>query len=338
MSGQSGEYCLSNEKAHDDNVKEWNEKIVNAKFKSGKAVQFTQQSFALSTMYPGLLMGLGNPHQSASVSKEIAEIKLGFTFDYVTGIPVIPGSTVKGVLRSAFLSGPEYIADITGLDSAKVKALEFEIFGDPHPYGRQHGFAHTEATGTDTFLDAVAVKAPVGSGRILGLENITPHDLSGLKEPNPLTLLKIIPEVTFLFRFIVLDGILTAEKKLELFKTIILDLGIGAKTNTGFGVMKTAAAEGEPKELILDLDSIPERTAAGNTPIQPLQVCNPGNNTSATVNTAAVPAGVPQDRTIKCKDCGKDFTFTARDQSFFKEKGYNDPVRCKECRDKKKNQ
>lgn len=43
------------------------------------------------------------------------------------------------------------------------------------------------------------------------------------------------------------------------------------------------------------------------------------------------------DKKIVCKDCGKEFIFTVGEQEFYEEKGFtNDPVRCKECRDKKK--
>lgn len=44
-----------------------------------------------------------------------------------------------------------------------------------------------------------------------------------------------------------------------------------------------------------------------------------------------------QDKTIVCKDCGQEFTFTARDQEFFAEKGFdNEPQRCRSCRDARK--
>lgn len=46
-----------------------------------------------------------------------------------------------------------------------------------------------------------------------------------------------------------------------------------------------------------------------------------------------------EDKTIVCKDCGKEFIFTAGEQEFFKEKGFeNDPVRCPECRKARKSQ
>ena len=44
------------------------------------------------------------------------------------------------------------------------------------------------------------------------------------------------------------------------------------------------------------------------------------------------------DKTLTCKDCGKEFVFTAGEQEFYDEKGFtNEPQRCKECRDARKN-
>ncbi len=43
------------------------------------------------------------------------------------------------------------------------------------------------------------------------------------------------------------------------------------------------------------------------------------------------------DKTLVCRDCGNEFTFTASEQEFFAEKGFtNEPQRCKACRDAKK--
>lgn len=44
------------------------------------------------------------------------------------------------------------------------------------------------------------------------------------------------------------------------------------------------------------------------------------------------------DLQLTCSDCGQDFTFTAADQSFFSERGYSTPKRCKPCRQAKKNE
>ena len=44
-----------------------------------------------------------------------------------------------------------------------------------------------------------------------------------------------------------------------------------------------------------------------------------------------------QDKTLVCRDCGKDFVWTASEQDFYKKKGFeNEPVRCPNCRALKK--
>lgn len=46
-----------------------------------------------------------------------------------------------------------------------------------------------------------------------------------------------------------------------------------------------------------------------------------------------------QDETIVCLDCGQEFTFTAGEQAFYKEKGLqNKPKRCPSCRMRRKQQ
>ncbi len=40
-----------------------------------------------------------------------------------------------------------------------------------------------------------------------------------------------------------------------------------------------------------------------------------------------------QDKTLTCRDCSREFTFTATEQEFFAQKGFtNEPGRCPECR------
>ena len=44
-----------------------------------------------------------------------------------------------------------------------------------------------------------------------------------------------------------------------------------------------------------------------------------------------------EDRVLKCKECGDDFVFTAGEQEFYNERGFqNEPQRCKKCRDSRK--
>lgn len=44
------------------------------------------------------------------------------------------------------------------------------------------------------------------------------------------------------------------------------------------------------------------------------------------------------DKTLTCKDCGAQFTFSASEQEFFAEKGFtNEPTRCPSCRAARRN-
>jgi CxxC-x17-CxxC domain-containing protein len=39
------------------------------------------------------------------------------------------------------------------------------------------------------------------------------------------------------------------------------------------------------------------------------------------------------DKTLKCRECGQDFVFTAGEQEFYQQKGLmNEPARCPNCR------
>ncbi len=44
-----------------------------------------------------------------------------------------------------------------------------------------------------------------------------------------------------------------------------------------------------------------------------------------------------QDKIITCRDCGAEFTFTAGEQEFYAQKGFNnEPTRCPSCRSARK--
>lgn len=189
-------------------------------------------NFELKTVYPGLLIGTGLPHGFGGKG----EAALGLTLDYVTGIPYIPASSVKGALRSAFVH-IDYIKEL--LKSADIDVADFEtsIFGSSHS-----DKSESKIQGSDIFFDAIITS----TGKILDTDNITSHrhnkDLLELAAPNPITMIRIRPDVTFKFQFQLTDYEkdeikITAEQKLGLFKQILIDLGIGAKTNVGYGTM-----------------------------------------------------------------------------------------------------
>jgi len=46
-----------------------------------------------------------------------------------------------------------------------------------------------------------------------------------------------------------------------------------------------------------------------------------------------------QDKKLTCRDCNKEFVWSAGEQKFFADKGFtNAPIRCTDCRKKKKSQ
>jgi CxxC-x17-CxxC domain-containing protein len=42
------------------------------------------------------------------------------------------------------------------------------------------------------------------------------------------------------------------------------------------------------------------------------------------------------DKTLQCRDCGSNFTFTEGEQEFYSSRGYTEPQRCPDCRAAKK--
>ena len=46
-----------------------------------------------------------------------------------------------------------------------------------------------------------------------------------------------------------------------------------------------------------------------------------------------------EDKTLVCKECGVEFLFSAQEQEFYAEKGFqNEPARCPDCRRARKQQ
>jgi CRISPR-associated protein Cmr6 len=194
----------------------------------------------LETTYPGLIVGTGYNHETSTED----EITIGFYFDHVSGLPVLPGSSVKGTLRAAFprrqldrtpsreadIRADLLLACLTQLGvpgewtKADIDELELDIFA-----GQQ-----------DVFLDAYPTKTDENH-RLLGPDFITPHGDNPLKNPTPLRMIKVLPQVGWRFDFRLFDTTLregigiTAGQKRDLFRLILLMFGVGAKTNVGYG-------------------------------------------------------------------------------------------------------
>ena len=227
------------------------------------------QILKFEVLYPGLITGIGLPHETGTDESEYTyndEYKLGMHFDYTYGIPVIYGSSVKGVLHSYF---QEYVGKLhivqngenkvlsyakgESLTAEQQKKLEREIFGsnidssddnDNMPVGNR-----------DIFFDAIPVQAapqgpkpkkdgkPIYPGGVLSDDYLCPHNENVFKDPIPIHFLRITPGVIIRFAFHLqdtcVDGIcFSADAKIELYKKVLTDVGIGAKTNVGYGRLK----------------------------------------------------------------------------------------------------
>ncbi|MFN0200545.1 MAG: type III-B CRISPR module RAMP protein Cmr6 [Bacteroidia bacterium] len=244
--------------------------------------------FVMKTTYPGFTTGLGINH---SIGVE-GEIKLGFAFDYTTGLPYLPASSVKGALRSAFWgqdakrleklmlkedktekekkaqkrleviveNKQKYLLQIAQElklnlnNNVQILALEEGVFGTSSEDNEDNIPRLDNAYKRDIFLDAYPCEVINGS-LFLDIDYITPHikkDEQGnvkagseFSQPIPIPFLKIRPNVKIQFQFLLqkteIENIAIEPKdKLELFKLILINLGIGAKTRVGYGRLKPA--------------------------------------------------------------------------------------------------
>ncbi len=226
----------------------------------------------LVTTYPGLFIGSGYTHETGSEG----ELKLGFFFDHTSGLPVLPGSSIKGVLRSVFpqfktsgenklsFSAPEaesvernkctYLAGLFGIENSPqlIHRLELSIFEGVDILKTERGQIGEDADSErktqyripkerDIFLDAFVSDSYNPGNKILGTDALTPHGENPLKNPIPLPFLKVLPGVVFTFTFRLNDSRLsetvtvTAGQKKQAFKALLLQFGVGAKTNVGYG-------------------------------------------------------------------------------------------------------
>jgi len=193
----------------------------------------THRNLELKIAYPGLVTGIGIEHETGSTG----EYKLGMQFDYTSGMPIIAGSSVKGILRTAFENEETFafFLELAGLDSkiaAKYKLLKDEIFKgnrDKKPISIYQ---------RDIFFDATIDKEN-SKGKFIDDDAITPHGNNPLKNPKPLAFIKIASGVIIRFHFkledSVVEGNFTKKVKESFFKTILTTIGIGAKTNVGYG-------------------------------------------------------------------------------------------------------
>lgn len=228
---------------HNDNLKEQSKFSIAQTIIPSLPNNVANCQFELATCYPGLITGIGISHSSGQKN----EAKLGLSFDHTTGLPFIPGSSVKGLLRSIF-PGPrkdnekercDFIREKIEKDLSddEIKRLWVDIFGSDNKDKDNH------IQGSDIFFDAFPIDSKNG---LLDLDYITPHTRSEFSEPTPIQFMRIKSEVTFRFSFkfsktkLSKNVTIMPDDKEKLFKEILTTVGIGAKTNVGYGQLKEA--------------------------------------------------------------------------------------------------
>lgn len=215
--------------------------------------------FQAHVNYPGLVVGMSNPVMS-SLKQELGKkecqnnnaFKTGFSFDYVTGLPYIPGSSIKGMLRASM---EKYKADIilwlqgrVGIepDDRLFKEMIYEIFGgENNEINNENIKNNANVLERDVFLDAIITDGV--NDEILKSDYMTPHP-SIFKNPIPIQILAIKPEVKLGFHFLLREKTIAnmnQGQRFALYKGLILDLGIGAKTNTGYGSLNEVEGKGK---------------------------------------------------------------------------------------------
>lgn len=214
----------------------FDQKLIAAKYKRWQKVidSFPHHKFFKASPEWRMVVGLG----------QTSILETSMTLDRITGIPIIPGSALKGVAASyAILSDPEISKLAYNPDTQKierVKAEENPKFKDI--------FGSEGETGKIIFLDAVPIEAPKLEPDIMN--NHYPEyysDKTGNQAPtpyqNPVPVYFLTLGKKSQFAFAVAsrknesDTKTLVEQAETWLKAGLSELGIGAKTSAGYGYM-----------------------------------------------------------------------------------------------------
>lgn len=193
-------------------------------FATGQPSDRARVQFTLTASSP-IAIGLGNA----------SPLEVGLTLHHTYGMPILPGSALKGVCRR----GARQL-----LREGKLSQKEFDyLFGT--------GGDTNAAVGAVVFYDAWYVPSSV-QGKPFHRDVITVHhpgyygsrgkeSPTDFDDPNPVPFLVVKPSAQFLF---VLESRSNqwAEFTTNLLVWCLTNLGIGAKTNAGYGYFAVSSS------------------------------------------------------------------------------------------------
>ncbi|MEN6464014.1 MAG: type III-B CRISPR module RAMP protein Cmr6 [Syntrophaceae bacterium] len=178
-----------------------------------------------------LVTGMGNDHP----------LENGFTMDYLTGVPFIRATALKGLCRRA--------ADLLGEEDGWNPEIKKDLFGsfDTAAYSS----LDRKERGDIVFLDAYPSHWPKLEVDIMNTHHPSYYrkyesdELRETENPVPVFFLTVAAETGFIFRFFSRMGSTANVERME--KVLIeglTTLGVGAKTAVGYGRFDTPASEG----------------------------------------------------------------------------------------------
>lgn len=204
--------------------------------------RFQEGRFVLAELASSLAIGLGNE----------SPLEIGLTVSHTYGMPIIPGSAIKGMCRRGALK----LLD----ENSILQADFFALFGlskedkiSDEQYQRLMGESkhkgQRESAGIITFHNAWYDPKSV-EGKPFHRDVITVHhqEYYGSKgkkaaptdfdDPTPVPFLVVKPEAKFFFGIEAPDEG-WAKFTIELLKWSLENMGIGGKTNSGYGYFKS---------------------------------------------------------------------------------------------------
>jgi len=187
-----------------------------------------------------LITGIGQPHPN----------EVGMVFDHTMGIPYIPASSVKGIVRFAHILGlinSENLSDYTDkygefLVESNLETKIPAIFGGDADEEKEGKKKTKKLKGKVIFLDAYPDKIPD-----LHVDIMNPHygdyynDEKGTTppadylDPTPIKFLTVKPGTIFIFKALVPEDSDLLEPLKTAFQRALEEEGMGAKTAVGYG-------------------------------------------------------------------------------------------------------